>query len=254
MSVVLETDREICINDLHHHAKMQKWGLCYSALFRALYGCCHEVLRNLAEFSVLRYLPQFEKRLPNERWARRLLDNPSQWIGHKGLELFDEIEEREDVDASDASFVEALYGVLLLCKYKDRRDISAMACSSTVIDVIEAQADRAWIDNDPEAYQMWRNGTMALEPGSHARNSLLNPRANKIRSREWGKVVKYLRGNQIGAIEEFADKQEMALVLQHWEYTELCMPGQRRIEEILKGNYLIEPGIVANLPDQKGRV
>lgn len=173
--------------------------------FEILYGLPAEVQLALAVEAMRRYLPLHEQAHPDNRDARRALDDVAAW--HRGHGRAVPLAETEAF--ADAAFVMAFDGLLLAYAFQDDAYTLTAGCAYAIRMAIDAQADTAWIADAPEVTNPFDSAAWIA-----------------VRVREWRVVAAALRRPEVLDADD-ADPDAVAAMRARWLDREeiITVPG-----------------------------
>ncbi len=102
----------------------------------------------------------------------------------------------------------------------------ASCAVTSVVRGIGAIADQAWMEDDPEAVQLWAAGKLGPN-----RSALKNPAANRVRLRLWRRALRHIRLLGILECPPIRDPKELQTALLEFQERELLLPPEYRLLE-----------------------
>lgn len=111
----------------------RRWGVCSPLLYRVIYGLPPTVLLPMTAERIARMLPFYEKRWPDARWPRAIVENTPRWIARFGRSVPDS---PEPASVADARFVFSLDALLLGSSYSENPGVLASSCACAVREIV----------------------------------------------------------------------------------------------------------------------
>ena len=229
------SSRADALHRLEHAIQYGYWRNCSESLYRLIYGTPGAAQLGIATVAMRSYLPVFERRWPDVRWPRTIIENPSAWVAAHDREVPDE---PQVTHPADSVFMFGFDAILLAAAYPQLDDVITAASVCAARQGIEACASNAWADADPEAVAISKEMQEASDTPEFGRlvkefstrNPAVSSVANAMRSREWPRLLERIKAANFSTYPDPpAERLEADLAV--WKEKEmlLILPGRDRV-------------------------
>lgn len=182
---------------LQHAVQHGYWQHCSEPLYRLMYGTPADRQISIATSSMKQYLPIFKRRWPDVGWAQLILENPTGWVAEHQREVPDDL---EVTHPADSIFMFGIDAVLVAAAYPSLDGVLTAAAVCATKQGVEALANNAWADSDPEAVAIFREISESDDPSTlsrlvkefSTRSATANSAANAARIRLWNHIREYV--------------------------------------------------------------
>jgi hypothetical protein len=201
----------------------RRWSACSPLLYRVIYGLPSTVLLPMTAERIARMLPFYEKRWPDARWPRAVVENTHRWIAQFGRSVPDS---PEPASVADARFVFSLDALLLGFSYSENAGVVASSCACAIREMVglgvQLSAEKGGFEKD-----------LAECDGCGTVKSAPNPDSpvEFARSREWQAVLDALLARKLPDYPDPESPEQLDADLALWENHDelLIVPGSTAV-------------------------
>lgn len=194
--------------------------LCYEIL----YDLPQDLQIDLCRCMMKRYLPTFEKRYPKIKWPREVLNDINKLFGQV---KDDALEPPAGATMDDSSFIFCFFALKNAYAYRENSGVFTTSCICAIFSSIYAQTTNAWIADDPEGINKWKDRKKIFISLSD------NEQVRKVKKNEWNAIIEWLMLNRVWKYSDKTDFEMMRKVLEYWKAGDmsLIVPKARRLIE-----------------------
>jgi len=207
--------RRALIESLAEQKADHNWQGCLETVFRILYGLPADIQMNLSKFVINQYLPVFQRKWPTITWPAKLMNDVNRWLINNGRNV---PSEQDNLDPPDSIFLFSFDALVLAASYPNDRLILTSSCLVSVNSAINAVQCTAWIADDPEGVDMWRQ--QGYFPG---RSMNENRAAIAVAEREWEKIDIWLGNKEVWLQANEFSIEEIENSLARWREHEMLL-------------------------------
>jgi hypothetical protein len=222
--------RQKLLEQLSHTEVGINWEPVMAGYFRVLYGLPFQLQIELAIFMMRRYLPIFERREPEIKWPRIILDDVAQWVEEhiRGIPEAGKFE-----FPADSPFKMSFDGLVAAYCHRSEPFFLTSGSLCAVKSAISARRSNVWAADDPEAVEIWErqreNPDIYLEPSRLPSNNLA---AYAVIQREWQEVGKWLWQQEVWNYTDEVNIEEMEQYLDYWKSNEMILIVPEWLEKL----------------------